>query len=103
MTAVYCLIMKFPTSKGVGYIKADRTTTRKCHLNTLRILESFKSKQDVMKIVSDAPNIPFEQLDCGEYTFKPQPMEKTMTVSLVTENKERVTNVGSLLSLTEKD
>lgn len=35
------------------------------------IIESFKSKQDVIKIVDDAPDILFEQLDCRDETFTP--------------------------------
>lgn len=69
--AVYWLIVEFPTPKGIGFIRF-----KKCHLNSLRILKSFKSKQDVMEIVGDAPDIPLEQLNCREETFKPQPVEK---------------------------
>ena len=37
VTAVYCLTIKFPTPIGVGYVKANLTTARQCHIQSLRI------------------------------------------------------------------
>lgn len=66
VTVVYCLIVKFLTPTRVGYIRADRTAARKCHLNSLRIVERFKSKQDVMEIFGDGHDIPLKQLEYKE-------------------------------------
>ena len=33
--AVYCLMIKFPTLIRVGYIKANPTTMRECHIQSL--------------------------------------------------------------------
>lgn len=41
VTTVYCLIVKFSTSIGIGYTRDDRTKARKYHLNSLRIVESL--------------------------------------------------------------
>lgn len=60
VTAVYCLTVKFSTPTSIGYVRADRTAVKKCHLNSLRIVKSFKSKQDVIEIVDDAPDIPLK-------------------------------------------
>lgn len=100
--AVYCLTVKFWKPTSVGHIRADRTVAKKCHLNSLQIVEGFKRKQDVMEIIGDDPNIPLEQLDCREDTFKSQLVERTATVQLVPGNEEKVTNVGSFLSSTKK-
>lgn len=72
--AVYCQMVKFPTLMGISYVRADRTVAMKCNLNYLRIVESQKWAQDVMEIVG-IQDIPLEQLDCMEDTFKPQLVE----------------------------
>lgn len=97
ITAVYCLTIKFPTPTGIGFFCADRATARKCHIKSLKLVEDTQWMQDVMKIVSET-DIPLEQLDCREDTFKPQPVEQTTTVELIEGKKEKVTNIGSLLA-----
>lgn len=86
----------------IGYVRVDGTTTRKCHLNLLRIVESYNWAQDVMKIVG-IQDIPLKQLDCREDTIKPQPVKQTITIKLGANDKEKVINIGSLLlSLEQK-
>lgn len=98
---VYCLTVKFPTPKGIGYVRADRTVEMKCYLNSLRIVESHKWTQDVMEIVG-VQDILIEQLNCREDTFKPLPVEQKTRIELVVSDKKKVTNVGALLSAPEQ-
>lgn len=51
VTAVFCLTMKFLTPTRIGYVRADRTAAKKCHFNSLRMVESQKWVQDVMRII----------------------------------------------------
>ena len=37
VSAVYCLTVKFPTSTGVGYIKADQAMVRQCHIHAIHL------------------------------------------------------------------
>ena len=37
ITAVYCLMVKFPTPTGVGYMRSDQKTARQCHVISIEM------------------------------------------------------------------
>ena len=45
VSAVYCLIVKFPTPTGVGYIKADQAMARLCHIQAIHLGKRFVSQK----------------------------------------------------------
>ena len=89
MTAVYCLIVKFSTPTGVGYIKTDQATARQCHIQSLQLshpsvgIPKKELSGDVLAIEQkiDMP-ISLEELDpCEDYP-KPKLVEQTEEIQL---------------------
>ena len=44
VSVVYYLTVKFPTSMGVGYIKADQATARQCHIQAIHLSKQAMSE-----------------------------------------------------------
>ena len=83
VSAVYCLIVKFPTPTRVGYIKADQAMARQCHIQAMHLSKQTIPKLeetvigDVLAIKRDGSKINIKDLDPREDYPKHEPVEQT--------------------------
>ena len=72
VSAVYCLIVKFPTSTGVDYIKADQAIARQCHIQSIHLSKQAVSElgevvtRNILAIERDGSGINVDDLDPRE-------------------------------------
>ena len=69
VTVVYCQTVKFLTPTGIGYVKVDQATTRKCHNQSLQLSRQavFEPDEvvtrDFLAIERDGSMITLDNLD----------------------------------------
>ena len=106
VSTVYCLIVKFPTPIGVGYIKADQAMVRQCHIQAIHLSKQtvFEPEEaitgDVLAIERDDSKINIKDLDPREDYPKPEPVEQTEEINI--SGKGRTTRIGTRLSHDQK-
>lgn len=76
--ATFCLLIKFSTPMGIGYISDNYSEARSCHLHSLNLVHKNLTT-DVMEIEqSEDCHIALENFNCKDDAFKPQPVEETI-------------------------
>ena len=91
--AVYCLTVKFFTPMGIGNIKADQSTTRQCHIQSLHlskqaILEPNKVVTwDILAIERDGSMIMLDGLNPMKDYLKPKSIEQIKEIQNTGEDR----------------
>ena len=81
------LLMKFPTSKGVGYVRGDQKRARKCYVSSVKAHNIIKNEALAIN-GEDNEERPEEKFEA---------VEKLDKVQLVKDDKEKLAYVGSQL------
>ena len=105
VSTVYCLIVKFPTLIGVGYIKVDQVTAHQCHIQAIHhskqtVFEPEVVTGDVLSIERNGLEIDIEDLDPRENYPKPESVEQTKEIDINSEG--RITRIGTRLDHDQK-
>ena len=103
VTTVYCLMVKFPTSMRIRYVKVDQEMTRQCHIQSLQLSRQVVGEPerevfgDVLAIEqSEGTELTFENLDPEKDYPKPKLIEQMVDIQ-VEDINGWVKKVGLLL------
>ncbi|OMP12692.1 hypothetical protein COLO4_02867 [Corchorus olitorius] len=52
--AIYCLMVKFPTPTGIGYMSSNQRTLRSCHLESLILPTRDKTRAKLGRVLGES-------------------------------------------------